>query len=145
MLFDLGGTLFSYAAREQMGSAATLALVRLGLDPATPEVEAARRQAYAAVAREYASRRSFLHKDLFRERVARTALLLGVTAPADVLDRFTTENIAAILEHMTAKPEAAPTLRALRARGLYVGVVSNADDEWLEPALRRAGMVDLVP
>jgi hypothetical protein len=51
----------------------------------------------------------------------------------------------AILEYTTAKPEAAPTLGALRSRGLYAGVVSNADDEWLEPALLARGIAPANP
>jgi FMN phosphatase YigB (HAD superfamily) len=86
VLFDLGGTLYSYESRDKMGQAATTTLERLGLDPSAPEVRAARSEAYEAVAREYASQASFLHKDLFRDRVARTASLLGVHASTDGLE-----------------------------------------------------------
>jgi HAD superfamily hydrolase (TIGR01509 family) len=107
-------------------------------------VRAAREEAFAAVHREYASRRSFLHQDLFRDRVARTAALLGVEATDDVLDRFAEENTAAILEFLLPKPDAAATLRALRERGLYCAVVSTADDAWLGPSLQRHGLDALV-
>ena len=42
VLFDLGGTLFSYAAREGMGKANVVVFERLGLDPAAPDLREAR-------------------------------------------------------------------------------------------------------
>jgi len=140
VLFDLGGTLFSYSSRERMGEANITALERLGLDPAAPEVRAARRAASEAVHREYATRRSFLHRDLFRDRVIRTAALLGVDVPEEVLALFRLENARAVVEHMDPRPDASSTLRGLRERGLYCAVVSNADDEWLDPPIRRHGL-----
>jgi HAD superfamily hydrolase (TIGR01509 family) len=140
VLFDMGGTLYSYGSRSLMGQAFGVALRRCGLDPDAPEVCEARRTASEETSRKYAVRASFLHADLFRDRLVRTAELRGVAAPDDVLDRFDTENVRAILEHMPPKPEAAPMLRALGERGIYRAIVSNADDSWLEPALRKHGI-----
>ena len=144
VLFDMGGTLFSYAAREQMGRANAAALQRLGLSPDDPGVRAARQRASEDVERAYAARRSFLHRDLFRDRVARTAELLGITAPPEVLSRFDVEQREAVIEHLLPMPDAHDTLRGLRARGVYTGVVSNADDDYLGAVLRRHGIDALV-
>jgi 2-haloalkanoic acid dehalogenase type II len=140
VLFDLGGTLFTYAARAQMGQATIDALCRLGLDPTAADVQTARRAASEVVHREYAARPFFLHGDLFRERVARTATSLGVEVPDDVLEEFAAENVRNIIEHLAPKHDAVSTLQALKARGLYCAVVSNADDAWLEPTIRRHGL-----
>ncbi|MGI9621972.1 MAG: HAD family hydrolase [Acidimicrobiales bacterium] len=140
ILFDLGGTLFSYRFRRQMGQANVVALRRLGLDPEERDVRDAQRRASEAVQREYAQMPSFLHRDLFRDRVRRTAELLGVTATDDVLAQFDVENVQAILDHMPAREDSALTLEALGERGIYRAVVSNADDAWVEPALRRSGL-----
>lgn len=144
VMFDLGGTLCSYEAREQMGQANGAALLRLGFDPAAPEVRAARRAASEEVQRVYATRRSFRHTDFFRDRLARTAELLGAAAPAAVLDQFDVENVRNIIEHMPPRRDAADTLQGLVERGLYRAVVSNADDTWLGPVLERHGLADLV-
>jgi putative hydrolase of the HAD superfamily len=144
VLFDMGGTLFSYEAREQMGSANVAALRRLGLAPDDPAVREARRRAAEEVEREYATRRSFLHRDLFRDRLARTAELLGVTAPPAVLAQFDVEQRQAVIDHLVPMPDARQTLEGLRAAGLYVGVVSNADDDYLGPVLQRHGLDVLV-
>ena len=144
MLFDMGGTLLSYENRQQMGSAFVSALRRLGLDPGDPAVVAARNRAGEEVEREYAARRSFIHRHLFRDRVARTAALLGITAPTDVLDRFDEEQRDAVVQHLAPMPGVHDTLRLLRERGIYVAVVSNADDDYLEPALERNGLTPLL-
>jgi len=137
VLFDLGGTLFGYERREEMGRPTRVALQRLGLDPDDPTVVAARQRAGQEVEAEYAGRASFLHRDLFRDRVSRTADLMGIRAPADVLARFDEEHLQAILEHLVPRPDAASTLTALRQRGIHTAVVSNADDDYLGALLRR--------
>jgi putative hydrolase of the HAD superfamily len=144
VLFDLGGTLFSYDAREEMGRANGWALRRMGLDPADPAVVAARRQAGVEIEQEYAARRSFLHRDLFRDRLARTAARLGVVAPDAVLAQFDRDQRAAVIEHLVPRADAVATLLALRARDLHVAVVSNADDDYLEPVLHRNGIAELL-
>lgn len=144
VLFDMGGTLLSYAARAQMGSANVTALRRLGFSFDDPAVQAARKQAAEETELAYSTRTSFIHRHLFRDRVARTAELLGVTASDDVLDRFDEEQRAAVIEHLAPMPGVHEALRGLRERGLYVGVVSNADDDYLGPVLERNGLDVLV-
>jgi putative hydrolase of the HAD superfamily len=120
------------------------ALQRLGLTLDDPAVRAARRQASQEVERAYALRPSFLHRELFRDQIVRTAELLGVTVPADVLDRFQAEHLRAVTEHLTPMPGVHEALAGLGARGLYLGVVSNADDDHLGAVLRRNGLDVLV-
>jgi len=144
VLFDMGGTLLTYEAREQMGLPTAMAFVRMGLSLDDPAVRDARRQAFEEVEREYAAKRSFIHRDLFRERVARTAHLLGVVPPSDVLHQFEAEQRSAVVEHLLPRPDVHETLRELRARGLYLAVVSNADDDYLHPVLARNGLDVLV-
>jgi putative hydrolase of the HAD superfamily len=140
VLFDLGGTLFGYERRQEIGRPSLAALRRLGLDPDDPAVSAARRRASEEVEREFAARPSFLHRDLFRDRIARAAALLGVTAPEEVLARFDQEHLQAILDHLVPRSDARETLLGLRARGLYTAVVSNADDDYLGALLQRHGL-----
>jgi len=144
VLFDMGGTLFSYAAREEMGSASVAFLQRVGLSPDDPAVREARRRAAEEVEGAYATRPFFLHRDLFRDRVARTAELLAVTVPPDVLARFDVEQRQAVIDHLVPMPDAGETLEGLRVRGLYVAVVSNADDDYLGAVLERHSLDKLV-
>ena len=139
VLFDMGGTLYGYESRRAMGQATPAALRRLGLDPDAPEVRDARRRAGDEVARRYGTMPSFLHADLFRDRLVRTAELLGVHATPDVIAAFERENVQAIVDNMPPKPDAAALLEGLAARGIYRAIVSNADESWLQPAVRRHG------
>ena len=139
VLFDLGGTLFGYERRSEMHRPAALALEWMGLSPDDPAVISARRTASEQVEREYASQSYFLHRDLFRDRVARTATLLGVTPPDEILDRFDAENRQAIVDNLIPREDARRTLEALRQRDVYVSVVSNADDDYLEELLANHG------
>jgi putative hydrolase of the HAD superfamily len=137
VLFDLGGTLFSYEHRSAMHRPAELALERMGLSIDDPRVVAARRTASEQVERDYAVRPYFLHRDLFRDRVARAAVLLGVTPSPEVLQRFDVENHEAIVENLIPREDARRTLEGLRERKVYVSVVSNADDDYLDALLVR--------
>lgn len=139
VLFDLGGTLFGYETYLQRGRAMSHALDRLGLAGDDPVVREAGQQAARQVEQEYAARRSFLHRDLFRDRITRTAGLLGVAASPEVLAQFDAEHRQEILDYLIPVTGALETLDELRARGLYLGVVSNADDDFLGPVLARHG------
>lgn len=144
VLFDMGGTLFSYTNREGMGQANVAALARLGFTADDPAVREARKQASEQIERLYATRRSFLHRQLFRDRIALTAELLGVTASTEILDLFDVEQRQAVVDHLVPMPDAHEMLQGLRARGIYVGVVSNADDDYLGEVLQRHGIDELV-
>ena len=144
VLLDMGGTLLGYGRRAELASAFDGALRRLGIDPYAPDVLAVRVSAGDEVQREYAARPSFLHADLFRDHLARTVAALGASITPAELDRFEREQDQVLLDHLPAKPDAVETLVALRDRGLYCAVVSNADDSWLGPALERHGLAPLL-
>ena len=144
VLFDLGGTLYGYGDRRALSRAGEDALRRMGLDPDAPEVRTARRSADEEVSRTYATRPYFLHRDMFRDRLVATARSLGVDPAGEVLDRFDIENVRVLVDHLTPEFDAATTLRKLRTRGVYRAIVSNADDAWLAPVIRRHGLHDLV-
>ena len=139
VLFDMGGTLYGYTSRREMGRATPAALRRLGVDPDAPDVREARQQAGEEIARRYSTLPSFQHTDLFRDRLIRTAELLGVHADHEVLETYDRENVQAIVAHMPPKPDAADVLAGLAERGIYRAIVSNADESWLQPAVRSHG------
>lgn len=144
VLFDMGGTLLGYERRDKLGGAFIKALRGLGIDPADPEVITARTTAAAEVETRYAEVPFFLHRDLFRERLIRTVELLGRTSPDEVLSQFDRDQREAVIEHLTPMPRVHETLRTLRESGVYVAVVSNADDDYMVPVLARNGLADLL-
>jgi hypothetical protein len=78
VLFDMGGTLLSYENREKIGNSFLTAMSDLGLDVSNPQLAEARKQASTEVEKRFSAISSFVHRDLFRERVIRTAELMGV-------------------------------------------------------------------
>jgi putative hydrolase of the HAD superfamily len=144
VMFDFGGTLFGYERREQLSAPFVTALRRFGLDPEDPRVVEARQQAGNEIERRYAKRQWFVHRDLFRDRLARTAELLGVPVCTEVLDRFDDEQRQAFIEHLVPDPAVVEVLVELRNRGLGLAIVSNADDDYLGEILRVHGIDERV-
>lgn len=138
VMFDLGGTLCDYSM--EMGAATTGGLTRLGFDPTKEDVFGAMMNGMVQASEEYASRPSYLHRDLFRDQFTRTVALLGAEADSELLDWFEAENRVNVIEHLRPKPDAVEVLSALRGRGIYCSVVSNADDDFLGPTLVRHGL-----
>jgi HAD superfamily hydrolase (TIGR01509 family) len=142
VLFDFGGTLFSY--REVQGSAFrplfAEALARLGVQAAPGEIGRAWRRAGAATWREFNPRPYYLHKELFQDNFRRFAVELGAQAtPAD-LEWFHEEQRRLVRDSFALRPGCKEMLARLRGAGAHVAIVSNIDDDYLEPMLERAGL-----
>ncbi len=144
VLFDMGGTLLSYENREKIGTAFLTAMADLGIESNDPKFAEARKQASTEIEKRFANITSFDHRDLFRERFIRTAELMGVTASTQVLEQFDINQRNAVIEHLCPMDGVHEMLSELRSRGLYLAVVSNADDDFMEPVLARNGLTALL-
>jgi HAD superfamily hydrolase (TIGR01509 family) len=141
VFLDFGGTLFSYRSMERP----TVLLLeraanRLELDVPTEEVIEVWRAASQAVWLEYMHRPFYLHRDLFREMYRRFTRALGATASAQFLDWFHEEQLGLAVEYLELREGCLETLRGLREAGLHVGIVSNIDEDFLQPMLERGGL-----
>lgn len=144
VLFDFGGTLFSY--RDVQGQAFrplfAEALARLGVRADPAALGRAWRRASAATWREYNARPYYLHKELFQDNFRRFAAELGAEAgPAD-LEWFHEKQRELVRERFSLRPGCKEMLARLRAGGLHAAIVSNIDDDYLEPMIERAGLRD---
>ena len=144
-LFDFGGTLFSYG---RLGSD-VIELVqrgaeRLGVEAELPTLGRAYREASRAAYEEFAPRPFYLHRDLFQDTLRRFASSLGTAVTDEYLDWFHEELRRLILKSFALRTDCIETLRELGARGLHIGVVSNIDDDYLVPMLRRAGLEEVL-
>jgi 2-haloalkanoic acid dehalogenase type II len=141
VFFDFGGTLFSYAALAgQAFELVTRAAERLRIE--APAAELARQLAQASRASwaHFAGRAYYLHRDLFQDAFRRWARALGAEPDQAVLDWMHEHQRAALLERFSLREGCLETLRELRARGLRLSIVSNIDDDYLQPMLARAGL-----
>jgi len=132
VLFDFGGTLYDYATLEPAEREGLVNLARwAGVDAAPDDVLRAHRNAMRRVFRAYLQRRFYLHRDLFRDAVVGMLEELGVRPEAEQLERYRAAQWERHRRDFVLREGVVDTLRALRARGVHVGMVSNIDEDQL--------------
>jgi putative hydrolase of the HAD superfamily len=144
ILFDLGGTLFSYANARQMGHAIFAAATELGVDAPREEIAAAWGKASKSVAHSYAQRDYFLHKDLFADTLRSFASTFDLKVSDEIAATFHAAQRCAVVDHLPIRPDTLETLRTLKSKGLYLAIVSNIDDDYLVPLVKKHGMNSLL-
>jgi 2-haloalkanoic acid dehalogenase type II len=144
LLFDLGGTLFSYSRRGRMGNAIFDAARGLGIEAEPVEIGKAWGRSNEQTMRRYAKKDYFLHRDLFQDTLTEFANQFDTTVQDDVRDRFEAAQRQAIIDHLPIREDTHETLRELKARGLYLAIVSNIDDDYLDPLVAKHGLDSLL-
>jgi putative hydrolase of the HAD superfamily len=130
VFFDAAGTLFE--TRERVGQTYARIAREHGVAADVGAVDAAFRRAFAgAVPLAFGTGRTpeelrLLERDWWRNLVAMTFTELGDFDDFDAFFNSLFEFFAGP-EHWVADPHALPALRALRERGLRLGVISNFD------------------
>lgn len=144
VFFDFGGTLYSYR-NKGLGVREVLKrlLGEIGATAERQEVanafRAASRDAYAA----HLVRDFYLHRDLFEDTYRRFAVAISGTEPSAELLRWChEEQCRRVIANFELRDDCLETLRALRAGGLHVGIVSNIDDDYLLPMIDRVRLHD---
>jgi len=137
LLFDLGGTLFSYQRRGSMGHSLMEAAQGLGVLAPPEEIGRAWRAANDATMRRYAVQDYFLHRDLFHDTLAAFAASFGVAVADPVADQFLAAQRQSVIDHLALRAECHDTLATLKSRGLYLAIVSNIDDDYLHPLVEK--------
>lgn len=144
MLFDLGGTLFSYARRKEMSDSIMKTAQAIGLEARARDIGKAWRKANETVMREYARRDYFLHRDLFLDTLHSFAASFDASVPEPVAERFHELQRSAVVNHLPIRPDCLETLRSLKERGVYLSIVSNIDDDYLDPLVEKHGLDDVL-
>ena len=139
--FDFGGTLYSYqnpglSLRYIIGELAE----RLDLDASRQELRDAYLAASRAAALEFAPRPYYLHRELFGNTYRRFAEALGASPDPGLLRWCCEQQRERVLENFELRPDCIETIETLRGAGLHVSIVSNIDDDYLDPMVERAGL-----
>lgn len=137
LLFDLGGTLFSYPRSRGMGGALLEAAATLGVDAPPEVVGRAWGAANEAAMRRYASEPYFLHRNLFHDALVAFAASFDRTVSDAVAERFQAAQRQLVIEHLPIRRECHDALAELKSRGLYLAIVSNIDDDYLHPLVEK--------
>jgi putative hydrolase of the HAD superfamily len=132
VLFDYGGTLFDYATLREAEKENLADLVRWsGIEVDHDKIWEAYRNATRRVFVEYLSKAFYFHSDLFRDIVVGMLKALGVTAKEEHLERYRKRQWERHARDFKLRDGVIETLSELRNRGLYLGIVSNIDEDQL--------------
>jgi HAD superfamily hydrolase (TIGR01509 family) len=136
IFFDLGGTLFSYSGglggrgiRHVVGS--------LGIEAPPEEIGKAWWKASQSVGAEYGAQSYFLHKDLFLDTLTAFLKTFDLEPSAELSEQFHLRQRDEIVEKLPIRDECIDALSALKAQGLYLSIVSNIDDDYLNPLVEK--------
>ena len=142
VFFDLGGTLFRYPPRRTGSGGIGYVMSQFGIDASGEEIGAAWRKASAEAGQYYNAQPYFLHKDLFRASVTNFLEQFGHTPDETVLDTFHATQLQGMVDHLPIRDECISSLVALREQGLYLSIVSNIDDDYLDPLVEKYALHD---
>lgn len=132
VLFDFGGTLFSYETLMQVEMRSMVETLRsAGVEADLAEIARAQRESGRRIMREYMTRPFYLHRDMFHDSLRATLEALGGRIDADLLDRHRERQWEGHRREFRLRPGVVETLTELRERGVHVGMVSNIDDDQL--------------
>lgn len=132
VLFDFGGTLFSYESLLAGEMQNMLRLVRqAGIEAEPDEILRAQRENGRRVLQEYMKRPFYLHHDMFADSLRATLEALGGRLDDEMLAQHRERQWDSHRGDFELRPGVVDTLRALRARGVHTGMVSNIDDDQL--------------
>lgn len=144
VLFDLGGTLFSYAIRPEMGRPIFDAAKALDITAKKADIGRAWGESNAAAMQTFAKRDYFLHRDLFQETLEKFAAHFEKSVSAEVSEQFEQSQRQAVIDYLPIRDDAHEMLCALKERGLYLSIVSNIDDDYLDALVEKHGLDDVL-
>jgi HAD superfamily hydrolase (TIGR01509 family) len=146
VLFDFAGTLFSDRELRDVHLEQLRFVAAECASPVTDdrELRAAYRSGMGRAARAVMVRPFYSHRELFALTFREMAEELGGAIGPEVAQTAVDRQYRATVEHATLRPDARATIEVLRSCGVHVGVVSNIDDEQLQPMVRRLGLDTLL-
>ena len=138
VFFDLGGTLYSYKNPQSalMDTVKRIA-ERLALDHEHEELAKLYIQANNEVGKELAEKPFFLVRDYFRLQFAKFLELIDRAHLDEHHEWFRQFQHETLLETLTLKADCQESLARLKDMGLYLSIVSNIDDDMLDPLVER--------
>jgi HAD superfamily hydrolase (TIGR01509 family) len=145
VFFDFAGTLFNDRDLRDV-HLHQLRFVAAAADvPASDDrLRAAYREGMSVAYRKVATRPSYRHRALFGAAFTAMADALGGTIDDATAQEAVDRQYRATIDASVLRPDCLGTFEALRAASIHVQIVSNIDDEQLDPMLDRLGLSDAI-
>ena len=144
VLFDFAGTLFDDRdLRDVQLQQLRFIADAAGVQPADigdRGLRAAYRTGMGVAYGAVATQPAYLHRTLFAAAFTAMAEILGGQIDEATAQHAVDRQYRATIDHAVLRPDCLQTLEALRIAGLHVQIVSNIDDEQLDPMLDRLGL-----
>ena len=138
IFFDLGGTLVSYhKVNRTHAKVLFTAAQQLSVGDDLERLKTAYARALSELTQDYAHKDYYLHRDFFRDTFVRCFEHLEVTMDPAVDAWYQREHSRQLQSCLALKPECHSALAALKAKGLYLSIASNIDDDMLAPIVER--------
>ena len=97
-------------------------------------------RASAAAFRAFHTKPYYLHRDLFEDGFRRFGEELGATPSAEFIAWFYEQQREMFFAGCELRADCLDTLKGLRDSGCYLAIVSNIDDDYLQPMVERTGL-----
>ena len=132
VLFDFGGTLYDYKTLEAAERESLVDLLGWsGIDGAPSDVHRTYRNALRRVFRKYLTRRFYMHSDFFRDALIGMLEEFGAQLQPEYFERYRDLIWQRHARDLSLREGVFETLTELKKRKLYLGVVSNIDEDQL--------------
>lgn len=135
VFFDLGGTLFHHLPPQHTEHN----LLRGFADFDAVQVIDRYRQHRRQVEREALNSAFYMHRGLVAEALARTQAEFGFSN-REAAQTFCDAQANSVTAELHLREDTVTTLQTLRRRDYYTAIVSNIDDNYIVPLLKRTGL-----
>lgn len=133
VLFDLGETLFEPLPKYLTEKNLIDKVRSAGSTAGDDEIVSQYREHRSEIAREFASTSFYLHRDLIASAFERCFESLGCESSAELIDAFCAIQRENVVRWLRPRPDCFTVMAKLTNRGYLLGVVSNIDNDYLEP------------
>ena len=141
VFFDLGGTLLSNTQIPLVCMPVLEeAAIRLGVEGGVSGIGQAFVDASRRANADYVNRPYYLHRDLFLDTSRFLLEVLGREQSEEFSDWFCRAQREVMIAQLVLRDDCFETLAALRSLGLLLAIVSNIDDDYLEPMMENLGL-----
>ena len=135
IFFDLGETLFQplghWVTSGNIAKLAGTVSIPVGGD----ELIAQYRKLREEVTLDFAKRSFYLHKDFVNEALYRLLKHFGLEDEKRIAENFAYAQRDAVIQYLKPQSDCFAVLNELRTRKFKLAIVSNIDDDWLDPLI----------